>query len=335
MLFTSAARAHMSLKYPAPLGGAKEFNPLTTQVDDKMNFPFGCCDADGAATLASPGDCRGHLNLLDTEEGKPQVIWEAGQNAHFQLSDHTYTTDAPGSTHYGGSCQIGFSIDKGQTWRVAASYHGSCPHRTHDENQIFNFRVPTGIPNGPAVFAWIWLNREHESFMNCASIQIGSGSQSTNMTVPNQGSTIDRSPIPLKSPRSTAPPRRGHLAYTSSRYDVPISASSVSVSAEKRTGSHQEHFRQRHSIASPQYYFLRAVHQSKTPRELAPTKRVLEVCNWNSAPTMETSYFTIDAKCAPGAKKNNPKSDEFEIGWSDACGIVEGDGQYRIEDIKC
>jgi hypothetical protein len=105
----------MSLWYPPPLGGTQEANPLTTQVDDELNFPIGCCDAEGAPTLPSPGDCPGHLDLLDTTEGTPQVTWEPGQDAYFQLSDHTYTTSAPGSTHYGGSCQIGFSVDKGQT----------------------------------------------------------------------------------------------------------------------------------------------------------------------------------------------------------------------------
>jgi hypothetical protein len=123
--------------------------------------------------LPSPGVCRGHLNLLDTEEGRPQVTWEPGQNAYFQLSDHTYSINAPGDTHYGGGCQIGFSTDRGQTWKVAASYHGNCPHRHEDGVQTFHFVVPEGMPEGLAIFTWIWLNRDHESFMNCASVRIG------------------------------------------------------------------------------------------------------------------------------------------------------------------
>ncbi|CAN9238383.1 unnamed protein product [Alternaria alternata] len=177
----------MSLWYPPPLGGSLQANPLTTQVDNELNFPIGCCDSDGRPTLPSPGDCRGHLNLLNTEEGRPQVTWEPGQDAYFQLSDHTYTVDAPGSTHYGGSCQIGFSVDRGQTWKVAALYHGNCPHRQEDDPQVFYFKVPLNMPSGPAVFAWVWLNREHESFMNCASVQIGAGS-SRNTTPMNPSS---------------------------------------------------------------------------------------------------------------------------------------------------
>jgi hypothetical protein len=50
---------------------------------------------------------------------------------------------------------------------------------------------------------------------------------------------------------------------------------------------------------------------------------------------METSYYSTDANCKPNAKLNNPRSDDFEIGWGDACGIVEGDNEYPIQDIEC
>ena len=48
---------------------------------------------------------------------------------------------------------------------MAASYHGACPHATEDgspEAQTFDFKVPTGMPEGDAIFGWVWLNREHE-----------------------------------------------------------------------------------------------------------------------------------------------------------------------------
>ena len=155
LLATSAvtAWAHMSLWYPPPLGGSLDANPLTTQVDNKFNFPIRCCDSLGEPTLPSLGDCRGYLDLLDTDEGRPQVTWESGQDAYFQISDYTYDIAAPGSNHYGGSCQVGFSVDKGQTWKVAASYHGNCPHCQKAALQIFHFRVPLNIPSGLAVFA--------------------------------------------------------------------------------------------------------------------------------------------------------------------------------------
>lgn len=165
LALAGAAQAHMSLWYPGPLGGVKEANKASTDssVDPELNFPLGCCDSEGQPTAPSPGVCRGHLDLFDTEDA--QVTWQPGQDAYFQLSDHTYTADAPGGTHYGGSCQVGFSTDRGETWKVAASYNGNCPLRGEDgspEVQTFDFKVPTGMPEGKALFAWIWLNREHE-----------------------------------------------------------------------------------------------------------------------------------------------------------------------------
>jgi hypothetical protein len=80
-----------------------------------------------------------------------------------------------GGNHYGGSCQVGFSIDKGMTFRVVRSYEGNCPHRNGGEDpagQQFPFTVPFDLPNGEALFAWTWNNREQEFFMNCAVVNI-------------------------------------------------------------------------------------------------------------------------------------------------------------------
>jgi hypothetical protein len=63
-------------------------------------------------------------------------------------------------------------------------------------------------------------------------------------------------------------------------------------------------------------------------------KRV-DACDWNSAPAMEVSYYTPDAKCAPNAKQNTPESDEFELGWDVSCGVVDGDGEYNIKMMRC
>jgi len=59
--------------------------------------------------------------------------------------------------HWGGSCQVGFSVDAGKTFQVATSYHGNCPHRDGGESadgQTFDFTVPADIPTGDVVFAW-------------------------------------------------------------------------------------------------------------------------------------------------------------------------------------
>jgi hypothetical protein len=210
LALAGAAQAHMSLWYPGPLGGAKEANKASTEVDAELNFPLGCCDGEGAPSAPSPGVCRGHLDLFDTEA--PQVTWQAGGDAYFQLSDHTYTPGAAGSTHYGGSCQVGFSTDRGETWKVAASYNGNCPLRGDDGSpdvQTFDFKVPTGMPEGKALFAWIWLNREHESFMNCAAVQIGQGSgNSTTPTNPPKPSGSATQPTqPDDKPSYGSPPK--------------------------------------------------------------------------------------------------------------------------------
>jgi hypothetical protein len=268
--------------------------------------------------------CRGHLQLLETEEGKPQVTWESGQDAYFQLSDHAYTIDAPGSTHYGGSCQVEFSTDKGHTWRVAASYHGNCPRRHEDGLQTFSFTVPTNMPKGPAVFAWIWLNREHESFMNCASVQIGQGA--SNVTQPG-GAYISAAQSIARAPSSD---RREHVTPTlTSRHHRTIASP---------TGSHWERVRHKHRRKHYKYsYYIRRVDEPKASphSETSLEERAYQACDWTSAPIMKTSYFTTDAKCAANAKVESITSDDFEIGWSDACGVVTGDGEYTIKDIKC
>jgi hypothetical protein len=276
-----------SLWHPAPLGGAKEANAFTVQPDPFLNFPLGCCDKDGAPTLPDPGPCRGHLDRFEQEQ--PQVVWTAGQEAYFQLSDFAYSPKAPGSTHYGGSCQVGFSIDSGVTWKVAASFTGNCPHRGVDgspEAQTFYFKIPQGIPSGDALFVWVWLNREHEAFVNCAKVRIGSGQDE----------------LPSMS-QSNAASASGGMA--SSLYSTEAS---------------------------------RPPSNSNTD-DCAPTqslhRRQLDVCEWASAPLMETSYFTQDARCMPGAKLPKQDSDEFEYGWDVSCGMVSGDKEYFIRTVNC
>jgi hypothetical protein len=336
VVLVGTTRAHMSLWYPPPLGGTQEANPLTTQVDDELNFPIGCCDSKGAPTLPSPGDCRGHLDLLDTTEGTPQVTWEPGQDAYFQLSDHTYTIGAPGSTHYGGSCQIGFSVDKGQTWKVAASYHGNCPHRQQYGLQTFQFRVPSNMPSGPAVFAWIWLNREHESFMNCASVQIGSSSGNSTVFI-YSSSTAGSATCHTALPAPTDRIQREGEPYDSGNHDG-ISTGRDGWSGSKLARSRREHIKHQYSRKHHRYYYyVRKSQRDHSHRKhyRMPEKLASDACDWNSAPRMETSYYSTDANCAPNAKLNNPKSDTFEIGWGNACGIVKGDNEYAIRNIEC
>ncbi|KAF1927093.1 lytic polysaccharide monooxygenase [Didymella exigua CBS 183.55] len=425
LALAGAAQAHMSLWYPGPLGGAKEANTASTDsdVDPELNFPLGCCDSEGQPTAPSPGVCRGHLDLFDTEDA--QVTWQPGQDAYFQLSDYTYTADAPGGTHYGGSCQVGFSTDRGETWKVAASYNGNCPLRGKDgspEVQTFDFKVPTGMPEGKALFAWIWLNREHESFMNCAAVQIGEGSGNTttptnpaapsvSATKPSKPSSStyqpdDEQPQYSVAPQPTSTRAAGKPSYPTASaspaqpeddesteepsYDAPSEDDSEETDDSEGTDnseeeeedndykdseesdneetdnkwSHPGHWNSnRHQ--SIKYKMIdehkckvdtvtkRAECECKATSGCSNQKRALverkavrivrrdaikkraDACAWNSAPSMVVSYYTVDAACAPNAKMNVPESDTFEIGWSEPCGVVEGDGEYPIKEMDC
>ncbi|KAH7361089.1 hypothetical protein BKA66DRAFT_426095, partial [Pyrenochaeta sp. MPI-SDFR-AT-0127] len=183
--------------------------------------------------------------------------------AYFQLSDYTYSSNAQGSTYDGGSCQVGFSVDRGLTWKAAASFFGNCPRRRGDgspEFQTFNFRVPLRVPEGNALFMWVWLNREHESYVNCAKVRISSGQN-------NKTSTLR----PLKASQTL----------------VTLDSSKVSkapLQPRKNFGTNEQPLQ----------------------------RRLSDVCRWDSAPIIETSYFTVDAKCMPGAKLSNLRSDDFE-----------------------
>jgi hypothetical protein len=453
LALVGAAQAHMSMFYPPPLGGHPSINKQSTDVDKEFNFPLGCCGADsGGDTGPSPGLCRGHMDKFDTEEAS--VTWEAGQDAYFQLTDFDYDPDAPGSTHYGGSCQVGFSVDKGATWKVAASYHGACPYHTEDgspEAQTFDFKVPSGMPSGDAVFAWVWLNREHEAFVNCAKVKIGAGSGGSTPSVPSKPSQSAIAPKPSQSgaapkpsPKPQQPDDDEESTPSKPQYpedededededeeepSTPVVTprpsatgrpggrpSSVSTSRARPTPSvgdadegadagtdegtdegteededsegdsegdseedsdedeestesekpwwashrHREHREvkdgarrynvdghscecRREPLNSRCYcdapgasLETRAAVEKKALRMHRRTlyKRV-DACDWASAPAMETSYYTSDAKCAPNAKSLTSGSDEFELGWDVSCGVVEGDGEYQIKMMDC
>lgn len=189
MVLTATVNAHMRLYYPPPFNAPN--NPYRTGPNDtRLEYPYGCCDA-GETPI-----CRGYLSQLGTEQGRPVATWETGTIQHFSLTGN--------GTHYGGSCQAGFSVDKGETWKVVASYEGNCPHRhfgSRDiEGQTFEFTVPADMPLGNHVFAWTWINREKEFFMLCSSVEItGPGDQQ------GVGDTINTEP-PRDSISQLIPP---------------------------------------------------------------------------------------------------------------------------------
>jgi hypothetical protein len=84
-----------------------------------------------------------------------------------RLFDSTNTTGitmhSPGAAHSGGSCQVAFSYDKGETWVVVYTWEGNCPRvvapgtitNIYDVNQDYTFTIPGNFPTGHRViFAW-------------------------------------------------------------------------------------------------------------------------------------------------------------------------------------
>jgi hypothetical protein len=72
---------------------------------------------------------------------------------------------SPGAAHSGGSCQVAFSYDKGETWVVVHTWEGNCPRvaapgaltNVYDVNQDYTFRILKWFPTGHRViFAW-WV----------------------------------------------------------------------------------------------------------------------------------------------------------------------------------
>ncbi|KAA6406585.1 MAG: hypothetical protein FRX48_09640 [Lasallia pustulata] len=160
-VFASAVLAHMQLYYP-PTFGADNNPHRTDPADTELTYPYGCCGK------KIPYPCRGYLDLLGTPQGASVATWAAGSEQNFSLTGL--------GDHYGGSCQVSFSVDKGNTFQVATSFEGDCPHRgqgTDPAKQTFEFMVPADVPAGDAIFAWTWFNREQEFNMNCAAVTIG------------------------------------------------------------------------------------------------------------------------------------------------------------------
>ncbi|KAI9875315.1 MAG: hypothetical protein M1830_008633 [Pleopsidium flavum] len=174
----------MQLSYPAPFGA--ENNPHRTDpVDPYLQYPFNCC---GRKT---PFPCGGHLDKLGTPQGASVASWPAGSVQNFSLTGI--------GNHFGGSCQVGFSVDHGKTFQVATSYEGNCPHRNGGEaasGQKFDFTVPADIPTGDVVFAWTWYNREQEFNMNCAAVTV---TPTNSSPPPAAGSSASKS-LPSAAP---------------------------------------------------------------------------------------------------------------------------------------
>lgn len=161
LALAASAAAHMTLKYPVPYGKASlNSSPL------------------------APGDfpCKQRSGVYDVTQMNQ---WNAGE---------TKTIAFTGSAvHGGGSCQFSLTTDSKPTaqsqWKVIQSVVGGCPSNVTgnlpdapqgDGAATFPVTMPSNIPDGQYSFAWTWINKvgNREFYMNCAPVQVGSGSGS-------------------------------------------------------------------------------------------------------------------------------------------------------------
>lgn len=159
LALAASATAHMVLEYPIPFNNGSVTNsPLTPE-----EFP-----------------CKQGPSVYSVTRMNQ---WNAGE---------TKTISFFGSVvHGGGSCQFSITTDpepnKSSQWKVIQSVIGGCPSNITGNFEVadrwahdaatFPVQMPKDIPSGRYTFAWTWLNKvgNREFYMNCAPIQVGSG----------------------------------------------------------------------------------------------------------------------------------------------------------------
>ncbi|KAJ4373702.1 hypothetical protein N0V86_007845 [Didymella sp. IMI 355093] len=162
LALAASATAHMTLKYPVPYGEST----LTRNPLGPADFP-----------------CKQRAGVYDVTEMNQ---WNAGETQTIAFSGT--------AVHGGGSCQFSLTTDSEPTessqWKVIHSVVGGCPSNVTgnlpdneaatDGAATFPVTMPENIPDGRYTFAWTWLNKvgNREFYMNCAPIQVGSGSAS-------------------------------------------------------------------------------------------------------------------------------------------------------------
>jgi hypothetical protein len=322
LALASIASAHMHMHYPPTLKG--DNNPNTQgDADPLLNYPYGCCGKE------APGPCKGHLDLLDTDEGKPVVTWEAGQKANFTLSGaaiNTPTFNPEGGNHYGGSCQVGFSVDKGKTFKVATTWQGNCPLRNGGEDpstQSFDFTVPADIPAGDVVFAWTWVNREQEFNMNCASVTISGGSGYT-PEEPEAPTTTKpaESPAPEETSSYSQPQEPAQYNLDSCSCECPSQEWTSQCSCQCDSPATKRHIVERKALQ----LHHRNLHNAAKLN--APIRRA-ETVAFNSRPDMLLEIDFSTARC-------HSTGDTTELKFPDpGPEVVEGDGEYPLAEPSC
>lgn len=329
--------SHMHLEWPPTLKG--ENNPHTQgEPSPYLNYPYGCC----GQSITEP--CKGFLDLVETDEGRPVTTWAAGQKVNFTISGSS-TTKVEGGTHYGGSCQAGFSTNGGKDFKVAASWNGNCPHRhgtVDPSTQTFDFTVPADLPNGErTIFAWTWLNREQEFNMGCAVVTTVSGSNETQTPDPgdedgsgeegeddgeDEGDEDDEDEEDEEDDESSAdPPPADFAQYTlegctcSCPYQTWSQACTCYDCASPST---KRYLVERKALQ------LHKRHLQNAEKLKAPARRT-EVVAWNDRPNM---LLSIDFPGALCQSKGDPYEVEFPNPGPD---VFEGDGEYKLSTPTC
>jgi hypothetical protein len=321
LALAGSAFGHMHLHYPPSLGG--DNNPNTKTADPFLNYPYGCCGK------KDPGPCHGHVNMLDTDEGKPVATWSAGQKVNFTLSGARI--DSPienpiGGTHYGGSCQVGFSVDKGKSFKVATTWQGNCPLRdgTLDPStQVFDFTVPADTPSGERVlFAWTWVNREKEFNMGCASVTISG--KNTSPEQPQAPAPSSAAPKP-SSPSAPAKPQPSPAKYT-------LEGCACSCPSQTWTSACQcfdcdSPSTKRHLVERKVLEMHKRTLQNAA--KLNVPHRRAEAIAFNSRPDMLIGIDYAGAKCH---SKGDPVELEFP---NPGPNVVMGDREYELAQPSC
>ena len=161
--FVALGSAHMRLSEPMALRAPdNNIAPAGPDTDYEMIKPL---------IGAKDFPCKGyHKGFPTMPYQEPVATWAAGTKQSFTVMGNGDPADIP-ATHGGGSCQVSFSHDGGNTFRVIKSWIGGCVAVNDNSNvrgsesqgngkmiPTLDFNVPADVPNGPILFAWTWFN---------------------------------------------------------------------------------------------------------------------------------------------------------------------------------
>ncbi|OAL56154.1 hypothetical protein IQ07DRAFT_660626 [Pyrenochaeta sp. DS3sAY3a] len=180
LYLAARVESHVFVGNPAPVQWNLDIDKLIMPMNGDPNHL-------GPEWRQQPFPCKNHHKHVLEENYT--TTWYAGMNATLQIFDSTnssgLTMHDPGAAHSGGSCQVSFSYDDGNTWVVIQSWEGNCVRvrqgqegqvtNSYDTNQNYTFYIPASLPSGDKVIvAWTWLNAtgKREFYMSCSSVRI-------------------------------------------------------------------------------------------------------------------------------------------------------------------